>query len=324
MARQVLRVSRAAAGGSYVEWGAIFAGAIGASAISLLLITFGGSVGLSLTSPWPNSGASVWTTIIVVVWWTVMVQIGAFFVGGYLAGRMRSRWGESRGEGGFRDGAHGFLVWSVGVIIGAWIVAMTGSGAVSTATQAVATLGGGAAAGAAGAAGRSQGTSLNSALDSLLRPGPSSSASASSTQAGGNAPTAAGAVPFNPVSNQGGDSSALRSEAGRIFASSIRNGEFTARDRDYLTQVVSQRTGLSQNEAQQRVDQSVNEAKDLEIKARAAADKARKTALIAGFLTAASLLIGLAAACAGAALGGDHRDRGRPAHVFGRTVWWRD
>src|ERR1700712_1485178 len=103
MARRTLSIpSRGITTGPYLEWGPIIAGAIGASAISLLLLGFGASVGLSLTSPWPNSN-SIWTAVIAVVWWAIMVQIGAFFAGGYLAGRMRSRWGESlRTEGSFR------------------------------------------------------------------------------------------------------------------------------------------------------------------------------------------------------------------------------
>ena len=95
----------------------------------------------------------------------------------------------------------------------------------------------------------------------------------------------------------------------------------TARDRDYLTPVVANRTGLPEAEAQKRVDEAVTEAKNLEIKAREAADKARKTALITGFLAAASLLIGLAVACAGASLGGRHRDENRSPEFFGHRFW---
>src|SRR3954453_12988940 len=108
MARARTLVSGGAAGGSYVEWSAVIAGAIGASALSFLLLTFGGAIGLTLTSPLPNaSGLSAWGTMIAVTWWAVAVQIGSFFAGGYLAGRMRARWREAdRNESRFRDGAH--------------------------------------------------------------------------------------------------------------------------------------------------------------------------------------------------------------------------
>src|SRR3954469_22596752 len=112
MARRAI-VAAAGAGGSYVEWSAILAGAIGASAISFLLLTFGGAIGLTLTSPLRNaSGLTAWGTVIAVTWWAVLVQIGSFFAGGYLAGRMRAKWRENdRNESRFRDSAHGFMVW---------------------------------------------------------------------------------------------------------------------------------------------------------------------------------------------------------------------
>ena len=106
----------AAAKPSYLEWGPILAGAIAAAALSFLLLTFGGPVGLSLTSPWPGTGAKLWVVALALAWWMVLVQIGSFAAGGYLAGRMRSRWMDSRSsEGAFRDSTHGFMVWAVGV-----------------------------------------------------------------------------------------------------------------------------------------------------------------------------------------------------------------
>jgi hypothetical protein len=108
----------------YLEWGPVFAGAIAAAAISFMLLTFGSAIGLSLTSPWPNAGARLWVVGLAVAWWAVVVQIGSFAAGGYLAGRMRSRWGESAtDEGQFRDSAHGFMVWAVGVLIGGLLLA---------------------------------------------------------------------------------------------------------------------------------------------------------------------------------------------------------
>ena len=101
----------------------------------------------------------------------------------------------------------------------------------------------------------------------------------------------------------------------------MRNEELTARERDYLSEVVVRRTGMPQADAQKRVDEAVTEAKNLEVKAREAADKARKAALIAGFLAAASLLISAAAASAGASLGGRHRDESGSYLFFGRRFW---
>src|SRR4029079_15525984 len=96
MARAASIVAPARPGGSYMEWSAVFAGAIGASAISFLLLTFGAAIGMTLTSPLPEaSGLSVWGMVIATAWWAVIVEIGSFFAGGYLAGRLRMRWGTS-------------------------------------------------------------------------------------------------------------------------------------------------------------------------------------------------------------------------------------
>jgi len=100
-------------GSSFVEWGAVLAGAVLAVAISFVLLTFGAAIGLSATSPWPNSGVSAKVIASVAVFWAMAQQIGAFMAGGYVAGRMRSRWHETGHEADFRDGLHGGLVWAV-------------------------------------------------------------------------------------------------------------------------------------------------------------------------------------------------------------------
>jgi len=105
-------------GSSFVEWGAVLAGAVLAAAISFVLLTFGTAIGLSATSPWPNSGVSAKVIASIAVFWAMAQQIGAFMAGGYVAGRMRSRWHETGHEADFRDGLHGGLVWAVGVVLG--------------------------------------------------------------------------------------------------------------------------------------------------------------------------------------------------------------
>ena len=82
-------------GTSFVEWGAVLAGAVLAAAISFVLLTFGAAIGLSATSPWPNSGVSAKVLASIAVFWAMVQQIGAFMAGGYVAGRMRSRWHET-------------------------------------------------------------------------------------------------------------------------------------------------------------------------------------------------------------------------------------
>lgn len=293
---------RAFPGGSYLEWGPVIAGALGAAAISFLLLTFGASIGLTLSSPWPNSGVSIYAIVLAVAWWMVIVQIGSFFAGGYLAGRMRMRWNDTAAEAQFRDGAHGFLVWAIGILVGAFILAVTGGATLKTAAQSGSMVAAGAASGNANSLASSP---VDYAVDSLLRP----------------VPRGSGATPLGATAQSQNNNPALRDEARRIFSASIKNGELTAADRDYLTDSVATRTGLPQTDAQKRVDQSIGQARDLEIQSRVAADKARKAGIIAGFLAAASLLISLAAAAAGARLGGRHRDEGTTAHLFGHQFW---
>jgi hypothetical protein len=290
---------------SYVEWGPILAGAVAASALSFLLLTFGSAIGLSLTSPWPSSGARLWVVALAVGWWAVAVQILSFAAGGYLAGRMRSPWAESTEESEFRDNAHGFMVWAVGVLFGGLLLAFTGGAALKTAAQSAAMLGGGASSGAANAL--SQSGPVDYAVDLLLRPEPRG--------------TATPAAPPQPGPSTQRDDQALRSEVGRIFAATIQNREFSERDRNYLVRVIQTRTGLPEAEAQSRVDAAVNEARDLEIKAREQADKARRAAIITGFIAAASLLISLVAACYFAGIGGRHRNESRSPLFHGHRFW---
>ena len=92
----------------------------------------------------------------------------------------------------------------------------------------------------------------------------------------------------------------------RILASAVANGSLLGADRTYLAQLVAQRAGIPQAEAEKRVDDALNAA-------RAAADKARRAAVLTGFVTAASLILSLGAAWWAAWKGGQHRDNSVPA-----------
>jgi len=267
-----------------ISWGAVIAGALLASALSFVLLTFGSAVGLSLASPWTTTVSSGKWAGALTVFWIVAQQIGSFLAGGYVAGRLRSGWTDAKpDEVEFRDGMHGALVWAIGAILGAMLAASVASSAISTPTSAV-----GKAAGAAA----SQADPLSYQVDVLFRPG---------TQPAGGAGT--------PAS----DPNAVKAEILRVFANAATRGGLNPADKAYLAQLVAQRTGLPPQEAEARVTQVSNEAARI---AKEAADKARKSAIAAGFLTAASLLLSLAAAWWGAQRGGHHRDTSRPARFF--------
>ena len=129
-----------------------------------------------------------------------------------------------------------------------------------------------------------------------------------------------------PRNSQADTREDVRAGVSRTIVTAVRNGELTAADKSYIGQIVAARTGLNQNEAEARVDaafaQVRRSAADLEQKTKEAADKARRTALITGFLTAASLLISCAVAAMAAGLGGRHRDEETPLRVFDTQRFW--
>ena len=109
---------------SYIHWGPGIAGAIVAAATSFVLMGFASAVGLMVASPSPTwRDTSVWLAILSGLW-IVIVAVGSFALGGYVAGRVRSTWKASEDEVEFRDGAHGLLVWAIGVMLGALLLAI--------------------------------------------------------------------------------------------------------------------------------------------------------------------------------------------------------
>jgi hypothetical protein len=278
-----------AGGVGFVEWGAIFAGALTAAAISFVLYSFGSTIGLSLVSPWPNSGLPAKFVAGLAVFWAMVSQIGSFLVGGYIAGRMRSRWSEAPSyEAEFRDGVHGLLVWALAVVIGAALVLAT----------AAAVARGGAELGARVAGAAASATTpdpLSYYADVLLRPGP--------------APAAAPA----PVAE-------TRDEVLRVLQRSVVTARLSDADKGYLAQLVVRRLGLPPQEAQKRVDETFAEASRV---TREAADTARRGATLAGLITAVSLLVALAAAWWAAQQGGRHRDNSIRVTLFGARAWPR-
>src|SRR5580693_5542928 len=145
-----------------VSWAAVAAGAVAAAALTLVLVAFGAGMGFSAVSPWSNAGPSTTTFKVTTGIYLCVAAMLASTVGGYLAGRLRTKWtGLHSSEVVFRDTAHGFLAWAFATVISA---ALLGS-----ATTAIV---GGAATGAtqtAGAAAQTNGVSTGYYVDALLR-----------------------------------------------------------------------------------------------------------------------------------------------------------
>jgi hypothetical protein len=231
--------SAALPGKSAVSWPAIIAGAFVAAGGSLILLALGSGIGFAVVSPWADHGVSAAAFAMTTAIWLIVTQWISAALGGYIAGRLRTRWiGTHTHEVFFRDTAHGLVTWAVATRV---------SSANST-------------------------SPLSSyAVDRLFR----------SVRATGG--------------GQGADEP--RSEVGHILASAISTGGIPDADRAYLAEVIAAKAGISQVEAQQRVEDWVSSA-----------NSARKAAAQASIYTALSLLIGAFIASVSAALGGRLRD----------------
>lgn len=219
---------------SAVSWGAILAGGVAAAALTLILLAFGSGVGFSSISPWSTTAASTPFHIAAGLYFIVTAMI-ASSVGGYLAGRLRTRWTAVHvREVFFRDTAHGFLAWGFATLLSAAVLAGAAGALV------------GAAAGVTHVAGQSPGL-LDGYVDSLVRADPS-------------------------AGNSLAESSAARAEAGRIFAVAFQNGgEFQTLDRTYLAQLVAASAGITLAQAEERVSVTIERAKTAVNQARKAA-----------------------------------------------------
>jgi hypothetical protein len=288
----------AGAGRSYVEWGAVFAGALTASAISFVLLTAGAVIGLSLISPYAGGSYSK-TGASVAVFWSVAVPILSFLVGGYIAGRMRSAWATAASdEVQFRDGMHGVLVWALSIVAGG-LLAILAAGTLGNSSTQV----------AAGAMSNRDAVVAPS-IDTLFGAAVAQTAPAPAATPTPTAPAgtpAPSAVPGTGERAVVPDSEA-RAVIGRTLIAAAAAGELTAAQKRTLAEIVSERTGISQADAEKRVDQAYRDA-------AAAIDKARRAAVLTGLATATALLLGLLAAWFAAQNGGRHRDENVPARL---------
>ena len=276
---------------SAVSWAAVFAGAVIAAALSLALFAGGTGLGFLSVSPWGDEGMSAPAVGISIIAWMLFTQIVSYGIGGYVAGRLRTKWVDVHSdEIYFRDTAHGFLVWALSAVVSAALLGSAIATLASGAAKAGASVAAGAgtavtATAAAGASGGGMDRATEYFTDTLLR---------------SDRPEAAG------------DRNAARTEVGRIVAMSLARGDMTPEDRDYVAKVVAAQTGQEPAVAQRRVEQTIANAKkaaeDAKQKAKEAADKARKVAAAFALWGFASMLIGAFVASLAATWGGKRRD----------------
>ena len=247
----------------YVQWSPVVAGALAAAALAFVLHAFAGALGLALSSTAPT-----WRDASLLLWilsgvYLVVVAVAAYSLGGYVAGRMRQGLSNaSNDETEFRDGVHGLLVWAAATLLTAVLALAAAQGVASLSSS------------------ETSGTFTSSAgeglfayeLDRLFR-----------------SERAIADIDFR------------RAEASRILLTAGGSDGVTAGDRTYLTQLVSARTGISEGDAQQRVQ-------DVIVRIDESIGRARKSTTLLAFFAGAAAMLGAAAAWFAAVTGGEQRD----------------
>ena len=256
------------------------------AAISLILFALGAGFGFASVSPWSNSNLSATTFGVATAIWLIITQWLAAAFGGYLTGRLRTKWVLAPSdEIYFRDTAHGFLAWAVAAVIAAAILTSATSALVGETAQVAGMATASPVQGAAGnAASRSVSTVFDPTaylVDELFRSN-------------------------NP--NVREDTHAARTEATPIVARGLSEGSIPAADKTYLAQLVVAYTGLSQPDAAKRVEEVEAQVKTAWLRAQHATDQAHKAASYLAFFTAFSMLIGAFIAAVGATIAGHRRD----------------
>ncbi|MEO6853463.1 MAG: hypothetical protein ABI410_03770 [Rhodoferax sp.] len=276
---------------SAVSWGAILAGAAAAAALSLIFLMLGVGLGLSSVSPWARDGVSATTFGASTVIWITVTQLAASAFGGYLAGRLRHRWANTHSdEVYFRDTAHGFLAWAIASLVTATLLTSAVGSILSGSSQVV---GSAASTGAQLVAKTdSAETSMGYFVDSLFRKD-------------GDAATAT-----TPAADPA--SAAPLLEVGRIFTSNLQANTLPPADARYVGQLVAQRTGLSQADAEKRVNtvyaQMQTQLQSAKATALEAVEKSRKVSAYAALWLFIALLMGAFVASWVATYGGRQRD----------------
>jgi hypothetical protein len=211
-------------GARYLQWSPVVLGAFAATALSFVLVTFGASVGLGVTSAsptWRDASAALWILSGV---YLILQAILSFGLGGYVAGRVRTSTLQSTVEETEQaDGIHGLAVWALAVVMGAILATLLGSASLSRSPTA-----------ASSARSSSAEPLLSYELDRLYR-------------AGRRAPNI--------------DLSSERAEAGRILLTASSHDGMSADDRAYLIQQVAGATGLAAPDAERRVDNVIANSK---------------------------------------------------------------
>lgn len=255
---------------SGVSWAAVIGGALVIAALSLILLALGAGLGLASISPWSGSGVAASTIGGAAILWLIVMQIAASAMGGYLAGRLRTKWTRIHSdEVFFRDTAHGFLAWALAAVLTAAFLSSAAASMIGSAEKS---------------------------------PSTAPDYSSSSTEI----PIPMGAYFVDRLFRSdhleiGNSDLTMRSEAGRVFANVVLHHDSPEADKSYLSHLVALKTQLSEPDAEKRVtDVIADSQREL--------DKARKAAMHLSVWTFIALLCGAFIASVSATVGGRQRD----------------
>ena len=222
---------------SGASWGAVMGGAFVAAAFYLLFLALGAGFGLSVLSPWSNTGASASALVRAAIVWLVGINIVSGALGGYITGRLRTKWAlVHTDEVFFRDTANGLMAWAVALVVSVTFLA-------------------------------SAATYMASGI--LTQRSPMEGTASNANPADPNAYFVDALFRSDHPAAATRDSTDL--EAGRIFANALLREQTPTADQNYLALLVSMRTGLNQQEAERRVADVMAEARQAADTARKAA-----------------------------------------------------
>lgn len=215
---------------SGVSWGAVIGGAFVAAALYLILLALGAGFGLSAVSPWSNVGLTASTVGALAIAWLIIIEFIASAFGGYLTGRLRTKWTlVHTDEVFFRDTANGFLAWAVALVVS---VAFLASAATAM----------------AGSRAQVRASSPNATENAVADP---------------NMYYVDALFRSGRVATDAADA-AVKAEAERIMVKGLSEEQMTAADQNYLVTLVAGRTGIGPAEAERRVSNVMTQARETE------------------------------------------------------------
>jgi hypothetical protein len=216
---------------SGVSWGAVAGGAVAIAALYLILLALGAGFGLSAVSPWDSSGLSASSVNALAIGWLVFIEIIASALGGYLTGRLRTKWSAVHDdEIYFRDTANGFLAWALALVVTATFLASAGTSMAGREP--------------AWAAASAAGASRAYFADTLFR-------------SDRGTPT-------------GDPGNVTQAEAERVLSYAVIHNSLPEPDRDYLRQLIVARVGVSASDADARISFTFARAQQAEEEVRKA------------------------------------------------------